>query len=370
MSFQICVRKKPKILEKEQGNDVLKVIGKELSVFEAKKRYDNENRYMVHKFTLDKVFNDTTSNSSIYNNLLNREILNKYKDIFLFAYGETGTGKTHTIFGDDNEVGLFQLLLEDILEDTNIEQISTKILEIYNNNTYDLLNRRNKLILRENKNQKICVKGIKSKSILTKKDIFKVQKKVKEYRKIGETMYNDRSSRSHAIVQIVIFRKNFEKQKITIIDLAGSEKASDTVFRNNVIYTENSFINKNLLALKECIRSTYMSKPHIPFRTCTLTKILRSMFLDDSYTIMMATVSSGEKMCKSTLDTLKYASYIKQKRPVVHSNIMKRVKYSKERDECLRLLEDAKKKVLSKKDNVLNVFNLTLHLNRFLEKSK
>ena len=140
MSFQICVRKKPKLLEKEQGNDVLKITGKNLSVFEAKKRYDNENRYLVHNFTLDSVFSDTTSNISIYDKLFNKNILEKYKDIFLFAYGETGTGKTHTIFGDDEENGLFQLLLNDIVEEEDVEQITTKVIEVYNNNVFDLLN--------------------------------------------------------------------------------------------------------------------------------------------------------------------------------------------------------------------------------------
>ena len=108
---------------------------------------------------------------------------------------------------------------------------------------------------------------------------------------------------------------DMEPQKITIIDLAGSEKASDTMFRDNVMYNENANINKSLLALKECIRSTYLNRSHIPFRTCTLTKILRRMFEKQSYTVMMATISSGEKMCKSTLDTLKYASYIKKEEP-------------------------------------------------------
>ena len=369
MSFQICVRKKPKLLEKEQGNDVLKITGKNLSVFEAKKRYDNENRYLVHNFTLDSVFSDTTSNISIYDKLFNKNILEKYKDIFLFAYGETGTGKTHTIFGDDEENGLFQLLLNNIVEEENVEQITTKVIEVYNNNVFDLLNQRKSLVVRENKNKKICVKGVKNRPISSKEDIARIERRVKKYRMVGETVFNNRSSRSHAIVQVTVYRKNLEQQKITIIDLAGSEKASDAIARGNIMYTENSFINKNLLALKECIRSTYNKNSHIPFRTCTLTKILRSMFMDDSYTIMMATISSGEDMCKSTLDTLKYASYIKQRNPTVHSNVMKKVKYNNEKGECLKLLNDAKVKISTKTVNPISLYNFTLQINKFLEKS-
>ena len=370
MSFQICARKKPKLLLSEKGGDVLKIKNNSLSVFQQKKRYDNENGCIIHKFKLDTIFDESSTNLSVYNKLLNSQVLDTYGEIFLFAYGETGTGKTYTVFGSNREVGLFQLLSRDILEDENVSQVHAKVFEVYNDKVYDLLNKRNKIIIRENANKKFCLKGCSKKYIFDNNDILDIEDKIKNERIIGETCYNHRSSRSHAIVQLVIERKDKEDQKISIIDLAGSEKASSTIFRDNVMYSENSSINKNLLALKECIRSTYMNNPHIPFRSCALTKILRLMFMKDSYTIMISTISSGEKMCKSTLDTLKYTSYIKIRNPNTTSRVMKKREIDIHRDKCVKKLDMAKQCVLRKSQNPVDLFSLTTSIDKFLEKSK
>ena len=135
------------------------------------------------------------------------------------------------------------------------------------------------------------------------------------------------------------------------------------------MYTENASINKNLLALKECIRSTYMKNSHIPFRNCTLTKVLRLMFEKNSYTIMISTISSGEKMCKSTLDTLKYSSYIKKRNPDVTSKIMKKREIDTERDKCVKRLDKAKKTILAKPQNPIDLFNLIRNVDTFLGKT-
>ena len=108
MSFQICARKKPKLIEKESGVDVLKIKKNILSVYQTKKRYDNEKGCAIHTFNLDKIFDIKSNNLSIYAELLRRKIMDGVPNIFLFAYGETGTGKTHTVFGNETETGLFK----------------------------------------------------------------------------------------------------------------------------------------------------------------------------------------------------------------------------------------------------------------------
>ena len=375
MSFQICARKKPQLIKKEKGIDVLKIKGNSLSVYQTKKRYDNEKGCAIHTFKLDKVFDDNSNNISIYSQLLHDKLSSGFSNIFLFAYGETGTGKTHTVFGNENEVGLFQILLGDLVDDDDVEQISTKIFEIYNDKIYDILNNRKQLVVRENGNHKICLKGARNKYIFSGNDIVELEDLIKLHRIQGETSFNHRSSRSHAIVQTTIYRVNMEPQRITIVDLAGSEKASDTMYRNNVMYVENANINKSLLALKECIRSTYLNRPHIPFRTCTLTKILRRMFEKESYTVMMATISSGEKMCKSTLDTLKYASYIKKRNPAMDLSFLPGKKllrrkskiFNEEKNSCMRMLDKAKNSVVKDKHSPLDLMNFTQSINKFLE---
>ena len=368
MSFHICARKKPKILLTEKGRDVLKIKDNLLSVYQTQKRYDQQEGYSVHNFHLDKVFGEKDDNDLLYNELFDKNVIDTYSNIFLFTYGETGTGKTHTIFGNNREAGLFQLLTNSILRYENINELSGRVFEIYNDKIYDLLNNRKSVILRENGNAKFCLKGCKKTYITNTEDVKDIENKIQNDRVVGETCFNSRSSRSHAIVQLLVERDNMETQKITIVDLAGSEKASNSIYRDNVLYRENSSINRNLLALKECIRSTYMKNSHIPFRNCTLTKVLRSMFQKSSYTIMISTISSGEKMCKSTLDTLKYASYIKKRNPDNTSKVMKKREINKERDDCIKKLDKAKKVILYRPQNPVDLLELGNDIDKFLEK--
>ncbi|KAA3455680.1 kinesin-13A-like [Gossypium australe] len=158
---------------------------------------------------------------------------------------------------------------------------------------------------------------------------------VKEYiergnaaRSTGSTGANEESSRSHAILQLVIKkhpeikeskRKNDGDEskpgkvvgKISFIDLAGSERGADTTDNDRQTRIEGAEINKSLLALKECIRALDNDQIHIPFRGSKLTEVLRDSFVGNSRTVMISCISPNAGSCEHTLNTLRYADRVK-----------------------------------------------------------
>lgn len=133
-------------------------------------------------------------------------------------------------------------------------------------------------------------------------------------RVVGKTGMNDNSSRSHAILQIVVRDMETKKKggQISFIDLAGNERGSDVKTSNNQTRQDGAEINKSLLALKECIRALDSAKQHLPFRGSKLTMVLKESFMGDCQTLMIGNVSPSIKSTETTLNTLRYADRVKE----------------------------------------------------------
>ena len=139
------------------------------------------------------------------------------------------------------------------------------------------------------------------------------------HRKAGITGANLDSSRSHAILQIAL--KTVDKEpysKISFIDLAGSERAVDTIDTTKQNKIDGAEINKSLLALKECIRALDMEKRHKPFRGSKLTLVLRDSFIGNCQTLMIANISPCLSCSLHTLNTPRYADRVKELRKPRH----------------------------------------------------
>ena len=126
-------------------------------------------------------------------------------------------------------------------------------------------------------------------------------------RTTGITGANIDSSRSHAILQISFKEQDKIYSKISFIDLAGSERAADTLDHNRQTRMDGAEINKSLLALKECIRALDQEKRHTPFRGSKLTLVLKDSFMGNCKTLMIANISPVASCCEHTLNTLRYA---------------------------------------------------------------
>ena len=130
----------------------------------------------------------------------------------------------------------------------------------------------------------------------------------------GKSAFNSNSSRSHAIFQIILKNTSNPNDyfRLVFIDLAGSERASDAQNNQKQTRREGAQINSSLLALKECIRSMDMTHTHAPFRQSKLTHILRdSLVGSQTRTCLMANVSPASDCCQCSLNTLQYASRIR-----------------------------------------------------------
>lgn len=123
---------------------------------------------------------------------------------------------------------------------------------------------------------------------------------------------NTDSSRSHAVLQIMLREGSKCFSKISFIDLAGSERGADHADESKQTRIDGAEINKSLLALKECIRALDHNKNHTPFRGSKLTMVLKDSFTGYCRSLMISNISPGSSSCENTLNTLKYADRVKE----------------------------------------------------------
>ena len=256
---------------------------------------------------------------------------NKTK-ITCFAFGQTGSGKTYTMLGNNHikndsgpqSPGLYLLSCIDMFnflqkkEFQNLE-LWVSFYEIYCNKLFDLLNNKNVLQAREDGKGNICIVGLVEKHTKNVEELLDIIDFGLNSRTVGITGANLDSSRSHAILQISIKTKEKEiYSKISFIDLAGSERAVDTIDTNKRTKIDGAEINKSLLALKECIRALDLEKRHKPFRGSKLTLVLRDSFIGNCLTLMIANISPCLSCSEHTLNTLRYADRVKELRKPRH----------------------------------------------------
>eukprot|EP00968_Pinguiococcus_pyrenoidosus_P008402 scaffold602_cov298-Pinguiococcus_pyrenoidosus.AAC.6 len=200
---------------------------------------------------------------------------------------------------------------------SNAYSVGVSFFEIYGARVQDLLNRRHRLAVREDGKGEVCIAGLEEVECNNCEELHDLIEAGNANRTTHATESNDTSSRSHAICQIHVRRRSSGKVhgKLSLIDLAGSERAADTKSNNRQRRLEGAEINKSLLALKECIRAIDGGSSHVPYRASKLTMVLKDSFSggDKARTVMIATVSPGSNSADHSINTLRYADRIKEK---------------------------------------------------------
>ena len=335
--IRVIVRKRPANHREFAQNDIDIITTEKkntIIVKELKNKVDLTKYIEEHKFTFDRAYGDNSTNELIYQEMLKPMIeaaFNKTK-ITCFAYGQTGSGKTYTMLGNNHikndngpqVPGLYLLSCIDVFnflkkkEYVNLE-LWVSFYEIYCNKLFDLLNNKNILQAREDGKGNICIVGLVEKHTKNIEELLDLIDFGLNSRTVGITGANLDSSRSHAILQITIKTKEKEVySKISFIDLAGSERAVDTIDTNKRTKIDGAEINKSLLALKECIRALDLEKRHKPFRGSKLTLVLRDSFIGNCLTLMIANISPCLSCSEHTLNTLRYADRVKELRKPRH----------------------------------------------------
>ena len=322
--IRVIVRKRP-LGKKElfkNDQDVVDIRNnRQVVVKELKVKVDLTKYIEEHAFNFDLAFDETVTNEQIYLQTVRPMIEAAFHKIKVtcFAYGQTGSGKTFTMMGNRRQIpGLYLLAAFDIftlLQNYKGYTIWVSFYEIYCGKLYDLLNERKILTAREDGKQNICITGLTEKNAEDINILMQIIEYGLNCRTVGVTGANADSSRSHGIIQIKIKDLNMKDYgKISFIDLAGSERAADTIDVNKQTKFDGAEINKSLLALKECIRALDQDKKHTPFRGSKLTLVLRDSFIGNCKTLMIANISPALGCSEHTLNTLRYASRVKELR--------------------------------------------------------
>ncbi|KAF6804080.1 kinesin-II 85 kDa subunit [Colletotrichum sojae] len=311
----------------------------------------------------DNVFTTHDDNSRVYDCIakrLVRRVMEGYHGT-VFAYGMTGTGKTFSMQGTASSPGVIPLAITDIfsyIRETPSREFLLRVsyLEIYNEKIHDLLSMstsgagangaQEEIKLREDSKRGVYASPLKEEIVQSPTQLLRVIARGDQARRTASTQFNARSSRSHAVVQIVVESREripgnpgggdskrsgmlpggVRVSTLSLIDLAGSEKAAESKERR----TEGSHINKSLLTLGTVISKLSEHKDkdgkaadkdgkHLPYRDSKLTRLLQGALSGGSLVSILCTIqigaagsaASSNSHTSETINTLKFASRAK-----------------------------------------------------------
>ncbi|XP_071332017.1 kinesin-like protein KIF1B isoform X4 [Trachinotus anak] len=309
---------------------------------EPAKTFSFDYSYWSHTTPEDPSF---ASQNLVYNDIGKEMLQHAFEgyNVCIFAYGQTGAGKSYTMMGkqEEGQEGIIPMLCEDLFEkineDCNKEELSYSVevsyMEIYCERVRDLLNPKNKgnLRVREHPLLGPYVEDLSKLAVTSYTDIADLMDAGNKARTVAATNMNETSSRSHAVFTIVFTQRKHDSEtdlstekvsKISLVDLAGSERADSTGAKGTRL-KEGANINKSLTtlgkvisALAEVDNCTSKSKKKkktdfIPYRDSVLTWLLRENLGGNSRTAMVAALSPADINYDETLSTLRYADRAK-----------------------------------------------------------
>ncbi|XP_026010225.1 kinesin-like protein KIF1B isoform X5 [Astatotilapia calliptera] len=309
---------------------------------EPAKTFSFDYSYWSHTSPDDPCF---ASQNLVYNDIGKEMLQHAFEgyNVCIFAYGQTGAGKSYTMMGkqEEGQEGIIPMLCEDLFEkineDGNKEELSYSVevsyMEIYCERVRDLLNPKNKgnLRVREHPLLGPYVEDLSKLAVTSYTDIADLMDAGNKARTVAATNMNETSSRSHAVFTIVFTQRKHDSEtdlstekvsKISLVDLAGSERADSTGAKGTRL-KEGANINKSLTtlgkvisALAEVDNCTSKSKKKkksdfIPYRDSVLTWLLRENLGGNSRTAMVAALSPADINYDETLSTLRYADRAK-----------------------------------------------------------
>lgn len=279
-------------------------------------------------FAFHGVFPETTRTAAVYTAVvapLVGSVLQGF-NATCFAYGMTGAGKTHTMFGDmylsqAREPGVVPLALNHLFafarDKPGTCTVRVSYLEIYNEQVRDLLSSRPSsrsqgLLLIEDPEKGVYAADLSEYEVASALEVSKLVVEGNSRRTMAPTGANQFSTRSHAVLQVTVelgVEGQVTTAKLCLIDLAGSERAAATENRG-VRMLEGANINRSLLALGNCIN--ILSDPEkvgkfVPYRDSKLTRLLKDALGGNTQTVMIACISPALSAYEETVHTLKYA---------------------------------------------------------------
>ncbi|KAK4537090.1 hypothetical protein CDCA_CDCA11G3115 [Cyanidium caldarium] len=311
-------------------------------------------------FHFDVVFGKDAINQSVFDSI-GRPIAQAAVAGFngtVLAYGQTSSGKTHTMWGAEEDPGLTRRAVSEVFAGISSMQdreflLRVSYVEIYNENIRDLLSGRGNsggqsLRVQEDSDGRVTVVDVHEEVVTTAEQVFGLLLAGESRRMVGATDMNERSSRSHTVFTLTIESRQrvgdqddaagdadehvdvtagtaIRTATLTLVDLAGSERQRDAKSEGQRL-KEGGYINKSLLTLGTVINKLADGAGgHIPYRDSKLTRILQNALGGNSRTAVVCAITPAAVHAEESLSTLKFAS---------------RAKQVKNRAQCNELLDD------------------------------
>ncbi|KAG5990635.1 hypothetical protein E4U54_004055, partial [Claviceps lovelessii] len=306
-------------------------------------------------YIFDRVYSQAADQNMVFDDTVKPildEMLAGY-NCTIFAYGQTGTGKTYTMSGDmsetlgmlSGEAGIIPRVLHQLFNKLEIDDrehcVKCSFIELYNEELRDLLSvdESAKLKIYDDASRKghaaTLVQGMDEKHIKNASEGIKVLQDGSLKRQVAATKCNDLSSRSHTVFTITAYVKKTNDQgvddfvsagKLNLVDLAGSENIQRSGAENKRA-AEAGLINKSLLTLGRVINALVDRSSHIPYRESKLTRLLQDSLGGRTKTCIIATISPAKANLEETISTLDYAFRAKniKNKPQVNPLLSKRM---------------------------------------------
>uniref|UniRef100_A0A8C1UWM9 Kinesin-like protein n=1 Tax=Cyprinus carpio TaxID=7962 RepID=A0A8C1UWM9_CYPCA len=331
-SVKVVVRCRP-MNEKERAANFERVVSVDVKFGQVAVRNSRGASSHEHPkvFTFDSVYDWNSKQMELYDETF-RPLVDSVLFGFngtIFAYGQTGTGKTFTMEGvrnDPERRGVIPNSFEHIFTHISRSQnqqylVRASYLEIYQEEIRDLLSKdqSRRLELKERPDTGVYVKDLSSFVTKSVREIEHVMNVGNQNRSVGATNMNEHSSRSHAIFVITIEcselgpdgENHIRVGKLNLVDLAGSERQTKTGAQGERL-KEATKINLSLSALGNVISALVDGRStHIPYRDSKLTRLLQDSLGGNARTVMVANIGPASYNLEETLTTLRYANRAK-----------------------------------------------------------
>lgn len=282
----------------------------------------------THSYTLDRVYGPSSSTQTVYQQSVQdlvRAAMDGYHTAVL-AYGQTATGKTHTMTGTVDEPGFIPLSVRECFHHlqtvgrTGEYLLRVSYLEVYKEHIKDLLSSSTvvqPIRLFESEGQ-LQIRGLKEVVVTSPEQVFSILAEGEARRQVGATHLNQHSSRSHVMVRLWIESRTVVQEReiirvssLSLVDLAGSESVRLT--GSSERRAEGHYINKSLMTLGQVVYALSEGekdgslKKHIPYRDSKLTRLLQPSLSGNAQVVLLCCISPLATHIEESHNTFKFA---------------------------------------------------------------
>ncbi|KAA3472244.1 kinesin-like protein KIFC3 [Gossypium australe] len=279
------------------------------------------------QFKFDHVFRPDDGQDAVFARTkpIVTSVLDGY-NVCIFAYGQTGTGKTFTMEGTPENRGVNYRTLEELFRVAGERggvmkyELFVSMMEVYNEKIRDLLGESSnqptkKLEIKQAAEGTQEVPGLVEACVYSTEEVWELLKSGNRVRSVGATNANELSSRSHCLLRVTVRGTNLinsqkTKSHLWLVDLAGSERVGKIEVEGERL-KESQFINKSLSALGDVISALASKTAHVPYRNSKLTHMLQSSLGGDCKTVMFVQISPSSADLGETLCSLNFASRVR-----------------------------------------------------------